>query len=100
MRNKLTSHNPKLPEHNEGSSNTSRGHLGRVNGYRRVLCPDANTHDKSSRKEFLPCPRKTGSNRGGGETASSEENLASSTQVVIERIDDESTTVCFGQSSM
>ena len=36
---------------------------------------------------------ESGTDRGGGEAASSKENLASSTQVVIEWIDDESAAV-------
>ena len=42
-RSKLTSHNPKLPEHHKGASNSMWGHLGGINGNRGVLCTNANT---------------------------------------------------------
>lgn len=50
----LTDHDPKLPEHDEGTSNSSRGYLGRVDGDRGVLCTDTDTHDKSRREQSFP----------------------------------------------
>ena len=49
-----TSHDPKLPEHDERAPNASWGHLGRVDGYRGVLCTDTDTHYKSGSKQALP----------------------------------------------
>jgi len=89
----LTGHYPQLPEHDEGTSDSSRGHLGRVDGNCGVLCTDTNAHDKPCSEQSLPRSCESGTDRGGGETASSNENLASTAKVVVEWIDNESTTV-------
>ena len=39
----LTSHDPKLPEHDESAANTMRSHLSRIYGDCGVLCPYSNT---------------------------------------------------------
>lgn len=50
----LTSYNPELPEHDEGTTNSRRGHLSRVDGDRGILCTDADTHDKSGNEQSFP----------------------------------------------
>lgn len=89
---KLTCHDPELPEHDKSTSNSVRGHLGRVDGDGGILRTDTDTHDKAGREQSLPRLCESGTNRGCGETGGSQENLASSTKVVVEGIDDEGTT--------
>lgn len=50
----LTDHDPELPKHDEGTPNTSRGHLGRVYGDCGILCTDSDSQDESRGKESLP----------------------------------------------
>lgn len=69
-----------------------RGHLSRVDGDSCVLGTDTNSHDESGNEETFPGLGESGTDRGGGQTESSDKDLASSTQVVVEGIDDESTT--------
>lgn len=51
---KLTSDNPKLPEHDKGTSNSSGSHLSRVDGHCGVFCTDTDTHDESRNEQSLP----------------------------------------------
>lgn len=53
-RKQLTDDDPELPEHDEGSSNTSRGHLSGVDGDRSILCADADAQDEPRREQSLP----------------------------------------------
>lgn len=84
----LTSYNPELPEHNESTSDSSRSHLGRVDGDSCIFGSDSNTHDESYSEQGLPRMGETGCNGCSGKTSSSEEDFSSSTEVVIERVDD------------
>jgi hypothetical protein len=96
----LTSHDPKLPEHDEGASNSSRGHLSRVDRNSGVLGTNTDSHNEPRNEQAFPSLREARANRGRSETESSEEDLASSAKVVVQRIDDESTTVCSSQLSI
>ena len=49
-----TNHDPKLPEHNQGTSNPRRGHLSRVNGDRGILGSNSDTQDKACSEQVLP----------------------------------------------
>lgn len=89
----LTDNDPELPEHDECASNPCRGHLRRVDRDSRVLCTDADTHNEPRSEQSFPRLGKGGTNGGGCETESSDENLTSPAQVVVERINDESATV-------
>lgn len=50
----LTNDDPQLPEHNQGTANTVRRNLSRVNWDSSVLCTDSNSHDETRSKEPLP----------------------------------------------
>ena len=89
----LTGHDPKLPEHDEGTSNSSRGHLGRVDGNGGVLCTDTDTHDEARSEQPLPRLCESRTDRAGSEAASGKENLASSAEIVVEWIDDEGASI-------
>jgi hypothetical protein len=45
-----TGHNPKLPEHDQGTTNSVWSHLSRVDRDCSILCTDANTHDETRGK--------------------------------------------------
>lgn len=81
---------PQLPEHNEGAANTMRRHLGRENGDRGVLGTDANTHGKTAPKQALPRLSKPRSDGSGRQEQASQEDFSSSSEVVVERVDNES----------
>lgn len=87
----LTGHNPELPKHDEGTSNSMRSHLGRIDRDCGILCTDADAHNKSCREKSLPGLCEGGTNWRGSKTASSDENLASPAKVVVEWIDNEGT---------
>lgn len=43
----LTDDDPELPEHDEGTSDSGRSHLRRVDRHCSILCADTNSQDKS-----------------------------------------------------
>ena len=88
-----TSDDPKLPEHDECTTNASWSHLCGVDGYGSVLRSDADAHDEACGEELLPGLRKGRSNWSGGEAESGHKDLATATKVVVEGINDESATV-------
>ena len=90
----LTGNDPKLPEHDQGSSDPGRGELGREDGDRGVLGTDSNAHDETNGEERFPGFGETGGNRSGSQAGSSDEDLSSSTEVVVKRVRDESTAAC------
>lgn len=91
---KHTSDNPKLPKHDEGAADAGRGHLSGIDRHCSVLCADTDTHDKTGGEELLPRACKSGADRSSRETQSSNEDFAATSKVVIERINDESATIC------
>ena len=70
-----------------------RGHLGRVDGDSSILGSNTDTHDEASGKETFPGGGEGGTDGSGSEAESSEENLTATAEVVVERIDDEGTTM-------
>jgi hypothetical protein len=80
---------PELPEHDEGTADTMGSHLGRINGDGGILRANANAHDESRDEELLPRPGETRGDGGGCKAEGSDENLTTSAQVVIQRIDNE-----------
>lgn len=91
--NGLTDDDPELPEHDESTPDAGRSHLCGVDRDCSILCADTNSHDESRSEEALPGLCESGTDRRGSETASGNENLASSTKVVVEWIDNESAAV-------
>ena len=87
-----TSNDPELPEHDERASNASRGHLSRVNWDSCILRADSDSHDEAGGEESLPGLSESRTNGGSGQAASSDENLTTTTKVVVERVNDEGTT--------
>ncbi len=85
----LTSDDPELPEHDQGTAGPVWRHLSRVNRHSGVLGADADTHDESCGKQPLPRLGEGGTNWRGCQARGRDENLTSSSEVVIERIDDE-----------
>lgn len=92
-RNILTSHNPKLPEHDEGTADTVRCHLSREDRDRGVLCTDADAHDESRSKQGLPGVCEPGADGRGSEDDGSDKYLTATTEVMVERVDDEGAAV-------
>lgn len=88
-----TGDDPKLPEHDERTTNASGGHLGGVDRDSGVLCSNADTHDETCREELLPRLCESGTNWSGSKAEGSHEDLAATTKVVVEGIDDEGATV-------
>lgn len=87
------SHYPQLPEHDQSTTDTGRGHFGGEDGHSRIFGANADAHDESSSEEFLPGPRKSRADGGCSKTKSGNEDLTSATEIVVERVDDPSTTV-------
>jgi len=54
-----TGNDPQLPEHDEGTSNTSWGEFGGENGDSSVLRTNTDTHDESDGEQLLPCLGET-----------------------------------------
>lgn len=69
-----------------------RSHLGRVDGHRCIFGANADSHDKTGCKKALPALSTCGADGGNGEDECGEEDLASSSKPVVERIDDECAT--------
>ena len=92
----LTNNDPKLPKHDKGATNSMGSHLGRVNGHRGVLGANANTHHESCPEETLPILGKGRSDGSSGKAGGREENLASSSEVVVEGINNKGTTATVG----
>lgn len=86
-----TGDDPELPEHDKGTTDTGGSHLGGEDGDSSVLGTDTDTHDKTSGEELLPGPGETGTNGGGSQAKTSDEDLTTTTEVVVEGIDDEGT---------
>ena len=84
-----TCDDPKLPEHDKRTTNSSGSHLSRVDRDGRILCADTNTHDEACSEQLLPCPGKAGADRGGSKTACGDKDFTTSSKVVIQRVDDE-----------
>lgn len=93
MNTKLTNDDPELPEHNEGTSNTGRSHLSRVDGDSSVLGANTNTHNEARCEETLPRLRTSGTNRGDGKSNGSNEDFTASAKIFIKGVDDECTTI-------
>jgi len=82
-----TNCDPELPEHDKGTTDAGRGHLSRVNRNSGVLGSDADAHNKACCEEALPRLGETRSNRGRYQAAGSDEDLSSSSEVVIQGVD-------------
>ncbi|KAI6750394.1 hypothetical protein HG530_014675 [Fusarium avenaceum] len=80
-----------LPEHDEGTSNASRSHLSRINRHGSVLGSDTNSHDKTDGEKLLPVPGETRGDRRSNQATGCDEDLSTSTKVVVERIDNKGT---------
>lgn len=89
----LTSHNPELPEHDEGATDTMRCHLSGEDRDCGVLCTDADAHDESRGEQGLPGVCEPGADGCGSENDCSDEDLAATAKVVIKWVDDEGATV-------
>ena len=89
----LTNHNPKLPEHDQSTTNSSWSDLGGVDWDSGIFRANADTHYETSCEQLLPAGSKARGNRRSYQAASGDEDLTTSTKIVIERIDDECTTV-------
>ena len=50
----LTRHDPKLPEHDQGTSDPMGCHFGRIDGHRGILGADTDAHDEPRREESSP----------------------------------------------
>lgn len=86
-----TDDDPELPEHDQGTTNSGRGHLCRVNRHGRVLRANSDTHDEASCEETLPRLRASGTDGSRSEANSRHEDFTTSTEIVVERIGDEGT---------
>jgi len=84
-----TDHDPQLPKHDQSTADTMGGHLGGEDGHCSVLSTDADAHDEAGGEQLLPRLCETGPDGGGGEDNGSEEDLAATAQVLVERVDDE-----------
>lgn len=82
-REALTDDNPQLPEHDEGTANSMRRHLGRVDGHGSIFCANANSHDKAGSEKTFPALRDSRADGGSGKTQCSDEDLASSSKPVV-----------------
>lgn len=60
---------------------------------RSILRTNTNSHDEPSSEEISPVPGESRTNRSSSETESSQEDLTTSAQVLVQRIDNESTTI-------
>lgn len=88
----LTSCNPKLPKHHEGTTNSCWGHFGRKDRHCCVLCANSNAHNKTRGEQSLPRCSKGRPNWRGSQTSSSKEDFASAAQIVVKWIGNKSTT--------
>lgn len=78
QKGRLTGDDPELPEHDESTSNTGRGHFGGVDGDCSVFRTDTDAHDESSGEQAFPVFCETGTDGSGSETESGDEDLTSS----------------------
>jgi hypothetical protein len=85
----LTRNDPQLPEHDEGTTDPSWGHLGRVDRDSCVFGADSDAHDESDGEEGLPRVGEPRGDRGRSKTSGGDEDLSSSAKVVVQRVDDE-----------
>lgn len=89
---KPTNCNPELPEHDESTTDAGRGHLSRIDGDGGVLGSDADAHNKACGEEALPRLGETRTDRGRYQAAGGDEDLASSSEVVVQGIDNKGAT--------
>jgi hypothetical protein len=89
---KPTNCDPELPEHDKSTTDAGRGHLSRIDGNGGVLGSDADAHDKACCEEALPRLGETRPNRGRYQAAGSDKDLASSSEVVVQGIDNKGAT--------
>lgn len=78
--------------HNKSAPDPSWRHLSGIDGNGSVLGTNADTHDKSCSKQAFPRFREAGTDWSRSKTAGSYKDFASSTKIMVEWIDDESTT--------
>ena len=89
---KPTNCDPELPEHDKSTTDAGRGHLSRIDGNGGVLGSDADAHDKACCEEALPRLGETRTDRGRYQAAGSDKDLASSSEVVVQGIDNKGAT--------
>ncbi len=69
-----------------------RSHLGGINRNSGIFGADSDTHDKSGSEETLPGFSKGRADRCRSEASSGDEKLAPSTKILVQWIDNKSTT--------
>lgn len=89
-RRQLTNHDPELPKHDQSTTNASGSNLGRVYWNSSILRTNADAHDETSCEKFLPTGRKARGDWCGYQAASGNEDLTAPTEIVVERVDNES----------
>lgn len=80
-------HDPQLPEHDQCTTYAVRSHLSRIDRDSSVLCAYSDPHHKTRSEQSLPALSESRSDRSSGQTQSSNEDLASPSEVVIQWID-------------
>jgi hypothetical protein len=88
---------PELPKHDKSTANAGWSHLSAVDRNSSVLCANADAHDETCGEELLPCPSKSGTDGCGRETEGGDKDFTATSEVVVERVDDECTDKTGGQ---
>lgn len=83
---------PELPEHDEGAADAGGCHLGGVDRDGGVFGADADAHYEAHSEKLLPGVGEAGGDGGCGETACRDEDFTATTEVMVQRINDESAT--------
>lgn len=68
-------------------------HLSGIDGHRGVLGANSDSHDEACPEQTLPSLGEGRSDRGGCQAGGCDKDFASTSEVVVERVDNEGTAI-------